>query len=449
MEFLDNLALPQSHDHLILLKYLLGLTFTLFLPYLAILIGASFFSIILKRKAASSNDDKYIRLARDIVNIAALNRNVVYALGIIPFISAIFVYMQVLQNSSAGVVSILIAGFVLFIIGLILFFSYKNSFNLKSIFSYIEKKNYSIDDDSTRETIAAFSEDATQRYKNADVWSFVLFITTALLVISSVVLSANPVKWGNDYSLLSTMFSVRTISYLIYFFTLSLVFTLIVALFYYYRIKNSEKIDPSYLEFVRDYTVNNGLILTLLLPFFILLNIIFTPQIALSSYSFIVIVIMLIAILIFASLLYLMQKEKATNYISVLLSLVILFFVLSNAKDQLAFSASSKMQLAKLEAQFADYEENFKSSLGLATTDISGEDIYNGKCTACHQFDQVLVGPPYNDVLPKYENDQEALAEFILNPVKIDDSYPAMPNQGLKPNEAQAVAEYLLETYKQ
>lgn len=449
MEFFDNLALPQSHDHLILLKYLLGLTFTLFLPYLSILIGASFFSIILKRKAGKNSDENYIRLARGLVNIAALNRNVVYALGIIPFLSAIFVYIQVLQNSSAGVVSILITSFVLFIIGLILFFSYKNSFNLKSIFSYIEKKNYLIDDDSTRETISAYKEDATQRYKNADLWSFILFILASLLIITSVVLAANPDKWGSDYSLVSTMFSVNTISYFIYFFLLSLVFTLIVALFYYYKIKNSEKIEASYLAFVRDYSINNGLIITLLLPFFILLRVIFTPQIALSSYSFIVTVILLIVILIFASLLYVMQKERSTNYVSLLLTLVILFFVLSNAKDQLSFSASSKEQLAKLEANFADYEEEFKASLGLATMDISGEDIYNGKCVACHQFDQVLVGPPYKDVLPKYENDKEALAQFILNPVRVDNSYPAMPNQGLKPNEAQAVADYLLETYKQ
>ncbi|MDZ7763406.1 MAG: c-type cytochrome [Melioribacteraceae bacterium] len=405
--------------------------------------------MILKRKAEKSKDEKYIKLAKDLVNIAALNRSVVYALGIIPFLSALFCYIQILQNSSAGVVSILIAGFITFVFGLILFFSYKDSFNLKSIFSYLESKNYSIEDVSTKETINIYSDEATKKYKNADIWSFVLFIITALLVITSIVLAANPELWGEDYSLYSTIFSVQTVSYLIYFFILSLVFTLIVGLFYYYKIRKPEQTDPDYLLFVRDYTVNNGLVLSLLMPVFILLGIIFTPQIALSSFSFIVAVVLLVAIMIFASLLYLMQKEKQVNYISILLSLVIFFFILNNTKDQIAFSASSKTQLAKLEANFVEYEEEFKSSLGLAIMEISGEDIYNGKCVACHQFDQVLVGPPYKDVLPKYENDQEALAQFILNPVKIDDSYPAMPNQGLKPNEAQAVAEYLLETYKQ
>jgi cytochrome c1 len=59
-----------------------------------------------------------------------------------------------------------------------------------------------------------------------------------------------------------------------------------------------------------------------------------------------------------------------------------------------------------------------------------------------------LVGPPYNEVLPKYVNNKDALVQFILNPQKINPAYPAMPNQGLKPNEARAVAEYILSTYQ-
>jgi cytochrome c len=39
------------------------------------------------------------------------------------------------------------------------------------------------------------------------------------------------------------------------------------------------------------------------------------------------------------------------------------------------------------------------------------------------------------------------LVKFILNPVKMNPAFPAMPNQGLNPKEAQAVADYLLEKY--
>ena len=88
--------------------------------------------------------------------------------------------------------------------------------------------------------------------------------------------------------------------------------------------------------------------------------------------------------------------------------------------------------------------ELLKSRLGVAAPAMTGEDIYNGKCSACHLFDQKKVGPPYSLVLPKYGGDKARLVAFVLNPVKIDPAYPPMPNQGLKPAEADSVVTYLL-----
>ena len=50
-------------------------------------------------------------------------------------------------------------------------------------------------------------------------------------------------------------------------------------------------------------------------------------------------------------------------------------------------------------------------------------------------------------VNPKYAGKEAQLIAFIRNPVKVDPAYPQMPNPGLKPNEADAIAKYLLETY--
>ncbi|HET56248.1 MAG TPA: hypothetical protein ENN33_13675, partial [Ignavibacteria bacterium] len=121
MDFLDSIALPQSHEHLVLLKYLLILTFTLFVPYLVVLIGTSLFSVFLKRKSIKESNSKYFKIVRDLVNIAAMNKSVVFALGIIPLISAIFCYVQLLQNSSSSVVVLLILSLITFILGIILF----------------------------------------------------------------------------------------------------------------------------------------------------------------------------------------------------------------------------------------------------------------------------------------------------------------------------------------
>ncbi|MEZ4762883.1 MAG: hypothetical protein R3C26_06705 [Calditrichia bacterium] len=64
-------------------------------------------------------------------------------------------------------------------------------------------------------------------------------------------------------------------------------------------------------------------------------------------------------------------------------------------------------------------------------------------------YEQRVVGPPYNSVLPKYEGDMEKLKQFILNPVKVNADYIAMPNQGLKPHEAESAAMFLMKEYEE
>ncbi len=448
MDFFNSLALPQSHEHLILLKYLLGLTFTLFVPYLTILIGASLYSIILKKKSSKSGDSRYLNIARDLVNIATFNKSVVFALGIIPLISAIFCYIQLLQYSSASSVSFLIAGFVSFVLGIILMFSYKNSFNLKTVLDSVDKKQIEFDEKDTNEVLEIYRTEAGKRFQKNDLWSLILFLITAWLFASAIENAADLSLWGSDTSIIATLFSIRTISYVFYLVILALALSPVAVLFYYYKIRDEKEYAPEFINLVREYSITKGLVFVIILPVFVLLQLVFTPESALAYNIFLLNLLLIASLLLIATFFYVMMKDKKSNYITTLVVLSFLLFVFNNAKDQAAFSSTSKKQLAKLEAKFAKYEEEFKSSLGLQTAVISGEDIYNGKCIACHQFDRKLVGPPYNEVLPKYVNNKDALVQFILNPQKINPAYPAMPNQGLKPNEARAVAEYILSTYQ-
>ena len=80
--------------------------------------------------------------------------------------------------------------------------------------------------------------------------------------------------------------------------------------------------------------------------------------------------------------------------------------------------------------------------------ELNGEEIYKVRCESCHKFDIKLVGPPHNEVVPKYFGKKELLLAFIKNPTRVDETYPPMPNPGLKPAEAKAVADYVLEQVK-
>ncbi len=94
--------------------------------------------------------------------------------------------------------------------------------------------------------------------------------------------------------------------------------------------------------------------------------------------------------------------------------------------------------------------EQSRTERGGAVASIQiGQEIYNTKCVACHRFDSRVVGPPYNSVLPKYEGKLDELKKFILNPVKVNPDYIAMPNQGLKPHEAESVAMFLMKEYEE
>lgn len=95
----------------------------------------------------------------------------------------------------------------------------------------------------------------------------------------------------------------------------------------------------------------------------------------------------------------------------------------------------------RYEALVAEQESAYKIG---PPDEALGEQIYRERCTACHAFDRKVVGPPYDEVVPRYAGDLAALAEFILNPKRVDPSYPAMPSQGLRTREAQSAAIFLM-----
>ncbi|MCB9250546.1 MAG: cytochrome c [Ignavibacteriales bacterium] len=154
--------------------------------------------------------------------------------------------------------------------------------------------------------------------------------------------------------------------------------------------------------------------------------------------------------LIISVMFYLMYKDSQTN----LGGATVLVFLLLAASliraDQLAFETKNQVNLYEQGKSYIAHIDKIKEEAGVTeVVVISGEDIYNAKCIACHRFDTKLVGPAYNDVLPKYEGKRDDLIAFILNPRKINPEFTAMPNQGLKPKEAEAIADYIVKTYKE
>lgn len=130
------------------------------------------------------------------------------------------------------------------------------------------------------------------------------------------------------------------------------------------------------------------------------------------------------------------------------LPVIVLGLALLAATDRLSAAAATedsvRIGALRAEARRLDAMERREARVA-AVAPPSGERIYTERCAACHLFDRALVGPAYDDVVPKYRGDPAAFRRFIAAPTRVDPAFPPMPDPGLRPDEVEAVAAFLLE----
>lgn len=81
-----------------------------------------------------------------------------------------------------------------------------------------------------------------------------------------------------------------------------------------------------------------------------------------------------------------------------------------------------------------------------ATANLSpGAQLFENKCAVCHAANQRLVGPPLTEIVPIYENNMQALKEWIKDPGRKREDYPPMAGfPGLSDQQLTNIGNYLL-----
>lgn len=75
-----------------------------------------------------------------------------------------------------------------------------------------------------------------------------------------------------------------------------------------------------------------------------------------------------------------------------------------------------------------------------------GKLTYYGVCSGCHAYNSRLIGPPVITIQAMYGDNAEALANYIVKPVKKREDYPEMPAMHYLSEETRLeVARYMLE----
>jgi cytochrome c len=269
-------------------------------------------------------------------------------------------------------------------------------------------------------------------------------------LIAGTTLAAMPNKWPTVSNAVELIFSLDVLVRLVQFILLSLTITSLGTVYFIFSWQGGDKhLTTEYAEYVKSSTLPIGLLSLLTLPILVVLNVVLLPLPALNGLVFLSAFLVIFFVFLASHSVYGMLKEFTARHAGNAFYLFILSMVFVVVQLTSSLSTSTQQQSAVLAYRYTIYHEEILAKMGINLSVVTGADIFNAKCSACHEFGMKKVGPAYKDVLPKYENDKAKLLSFVLNPQKIDPAFPPMPNQGLKPAEADSIAAFIMMMYKQ
>ncbi len=428
---MNPLALPPalSPDALLLFRYLLTTALLLFLPFLGIVIAGSAASLVLNFFGRENRDERSLRLSREWIEAVTLNRWGLLLLGLLPYPAIVYACQRFLGGETSLPAIAWFGPFGALLAGCLLLSMYRTAIRR-----------------STDLSAAPFG---------AGTAGLLAMISTAFLSFLLLGTLVDPAKLPLVRSNLVFIFSWHALAEFLLFLALSFGLAGGIVLRFLGRSKAGEAGGgPEYEARVRTAGASFGMAGALAAPAFVVLYLITLPVTGLSAEVFIMAATVPLSALAVFALLYLLPGKEDGGPGDRVSSLFILMFLAVILCDQAAVGNASQGlsappgQLAAAEAVSKGGKGAVKPAAGDAAALEKGKKVYDTVCSACHRFDVKIVGPPYNDVVPKYKGNVEKLKAFIRNPVKVNPALPAMPKPAIKEDEVDAVARYLLSKVK-
>ncbi len=429
MELLNNIFLPPSADHLHLIKYLILIVYFIHIPFISLLLGGTILSVFFRLLSGNDRQSPYWQISQDIIDLLILRKSAGIILGVLPLIVLILIEGQIFYDANIAVVQFLIYATLLISVGITLAYFYQYTFALAEV---------------------------------NPAWSlFGGFASLFFLLVGYFIFSVNsalifdPGRWANVNSPEHFLFSWNVIARFLHFISASLAVSGLALVFFSFNWKETRReygLDDA--NFRQKLGAGVGLGFTLLQPLFIFWNLITLPDPALTMAVFVYTLLALLIILFIALRLYRLLVEKQIQQGTVSFALFVVVLIIMIVADHTAREAAieNHSRLLTTRAREIESELEAKREIEKAAAvqpDLSlGEQVFKTQCTACHRFDQKIVGPSYNSVLGKYQNRPEELIAFVRNPYKVNPEYPAMPKLGLSEKDIKSVVAYLLQEWE-
>lgn len=443
MEFLKDLAVPQSFEHLQLLLFVSNLLCVVYFPYLAFLLGSTTLSLYYRRRQRNRDE---ARFAKDLLEIPLFSVVGFFSLGVLPALSLVFVFAQVFQKTSSIAPSTIALGFLFSTAAMVMLYVGKYQMKLAGLFGTVRSEfqpshvRDELESTINLEVSASFMLGRRlTRYGLLVLWIGAWFTTGAIAIAS------NPDSWQEFNSIFFLFIYPGAIVAFLQLITIGLGITGLLTLFVSLVWRGGiAPADENYKNFVRLTCMRIVAASVLVQPILLTFRVLSYPTSALSGLLFIFAGITLVGYFLAGLFIYGLQKTLYLRYVKYALVALGLSAVFQVTTDHASIKRATTKHAAELAVIHGRYSAEFKAKLGIGGPAPSGEDLFNAKCSACHLFDQKKVGPPYNLVLTKYDGRKKALIDFVLRPKPVDPAYPPMPSQGLRPAEADSVVSYLL-----
>ncbi len=438
---IQEITLPFNLNYVNVINLVSIITYSIFYFYLFWLAGSSLYSYYLR---FIKRDDASSFLARNIITLPLKKITYPIVLGVIPtFVILSLDFILLTGNEFSSLHTLTQIFMIIFIAAIISLSTYKNTFVILQIVpnNVVEKNS---------PDYLEFLEVTLKRHRRAALIGVIL-ILLALFLFSILGISKLDYEKENfDFDFLAYLISLKVLWRVLIFIILSLSIVFITSLFFLLIWDETKLIGFEGLnEFIEKKLIKGLQTTLILLPAIFFVDLLIFPKNSLSYTLFLTTGLIVVLVFLILNLINAYRKEYYPLYLKYSFLSFLLIFLAFSVREVIATENILKPKIVEIDKNFIAYEEKLKSKLNIKTVTINAEDIFQAKCVACHRFDSKLVGPPYNLVLKKYENNKELLTKFILNPVKVDPAYPPMPAQGLTPPEAEAVAEYLLKTYQE
>jgi len=446
MDFLKNISLSQPPEHFHLLVFISAISYIVFMPYLCFALGSSAISYWFNARGRKENNLLYMKFSKELVEIVFYNKSLVAFLAVFPGLSIVFAYAQMLQSTPAISVDLAGFGFLLLFAGFILLYSYKYTFHVQGILESYQGilKAGSAGEQKTSD-LESYSRRNVLTHRRSGRYGLALLISGTFLYASAIVVTADPASWVQVETVFDLFLSPGVWFKFLETLALSAGITSLGILFFFITLDIKKGIMEGGLSVIILATCRRLAAVSLIaLPLLVLLNMLVLPEASLSGTLYLLAGAAVSFLFLSAHFIYAYFKTSDRRAIAFGLIAFFLAGAALTVNDHIALGTGSRQHAAVLAAASDKETDELKSKLGIVSVTLTGEDIYNARCSACHLFDTKKVGPPYNEVIPKYAGKKAQLIAFVMSPVKINPDYPPMPNQGLRPAEADSIASYLI-----